>query len=72
MLMAGKINPTRGTKIAGKNAAVIFTSKVFNYKLIVQIIYENQPECKTNNINRKFREFYSRINSIKFNKITFR
>ena len=35
MLIAGKINPTRGTKIAGKNAAVIFTYKVFNYKLIV-------------------------------------
>lgn len=24
ILIAGKINPTRGTKIAGKNAAVIF------------------------------------------------
>ena len=24
MLIAGKTNPTRGTKIAGKNAAVIF------------------------------------------------
>ena len=41
MLSAGKINPTRGTKIAGKNVAVIFTSKIFNYKLILQIIYEN-------------------------------
>ena len=42
MLIAGKTKPTRGTKIAGKNAAVIFYFiKFFIYKFIVQIVYEN-------------------------------
>ena len=38
ILSAGNTKPTRGTKIAGKNAAVIF----FIYKFIIYIVYKNQ------------------------------
>ena len=42
ILSAGNTKPTRGTKIAGKNAAVIFYFiEFFIYKLILEIVYEN-------------------------------
>lgn len=47
MLKAGKTKPTIGTKIEGKNAAVIFYLKIFFnncYKLIILIIYEKNLE----------------------------
>ena len=37
MLIAGKTNPTRGTKIAGKNAAVI----VLCYKIVYLHMFSN-------------------------------
>lgn len=38
ILSAGKTKPTRGTKIAGKNAAVIFLfSKIYIIRLYIKI-----------------------------------
>ena len=45
ILNAGKTKPTIGTKIAGKNEAVILFYKIFfNYKFLILIVYEKNLE----------------------------